>query len=80
MSAFINYDSLGFINVASHSPLVIKHFTWTEIVNDSFIILYNRHLNHLLGERDTVLGEFGALRSKCTEETVCQWAQVSNVE
>lgn len=26
MSVFIIYDSLGFKNVASHSPLVIKHF------------------------------------------------------
>lgn len=79
MSAFIIYDSLAFKNVASHSPLDIKHFIQTEIVNDSLIMLNNKHLNHLLGEPDAVLGEFGALRTKCTEETVSQWAQASNV-
>lgn len=39
-------------------------------------MLSNRHLNHLLGEPDAVLGEFGTLRNKCAGETVSGLKQV----
>lgn len=42
-------------------------------------MLKNRPLNHLLGEPGAVVGEFGALGIKYTEEIVNQWAQASNI-
>lgn len=44
-----------------------------EIANESFIMLNNRNLKHLLGEQGVVLRKFKTLRLRCTEQTVSHW-------